>query len=87
VQIDPIKSLLKAPGANCLKLKRDEVLSPFAFNLKLRRYRLVFTALFTMEVTIKLIGSGRAGRTLLATSYNAIEVEERAFKPRRVWTM
>jgi len=38
VQVAPIKSTLKAPGTKRLKLKRDEPLSNFAFNFKLRRY-------------------------------------------------
>jgi hypothetical protein len=38
VQVDPIKPTLKAPGAKRLKLKFDDLVSIFAFNVKLRRY-------------------------------------------------
>jgi len=38
VQVDPIKPTLKPPAKKPLKLKRDELLSIFAFNFKLRRY-------------------------------------------------
>jgi hypothetical protein len=38
VQVDPIKSTLKAPGTKCLKRKCHELLSNFAFNFQLRRY-------------------------------------------------
>ena len=38
VQVDPIKPTMKAPGAKRLKLKYDEVLSNFAYNLNLRCY-------------------------------------------------
>jgi hypothetical protein len=37
VQVDPIKSTLKAPGTNPLTLKYDEPLSTFAFKFNLRR--------------------------------------------------
>jgi len=40
VQLDPIKSTLKPPVTNRLKLEYDELLSSFAFKLKLRRYTL-----------------------------------------------
>jgi len=43
---------------------------------------LVFTGLFTMEVTIKLIGSGRAGQILLATSRDDIGCNQRGFDMR-----
>jgi hypothetical protein len=38
VQLDPIKPLLKAPGAKRLKLNFEEPLSNFAFKFNLRRY-------------------------------------------------
>jgi hypothetical protein len=38
VQVDPIKSALKAPGTKRLKLIYDGPLSNFAFNFNLRRY-------------------------------------------------
>jgi len=47
VQVDPIKSKLKAPGIKRLKLKYDELLSNFAFKFNLRRY------------TLDLAGAGR----------------------------
>jgi len=37
VQVDPVKSTLKAPGTQRLKLKHDETLSNFAFKFDLRR--------------------------------------------------
>jgi hypothetical protein len=37
-QVDPMKLKLKAPGTKRLKLKCDEPLSNFAFDLNLRRY-------------------------------------------------
>jgi hypothetical protein len=40
VQVDPIKSTLKAPGTKRLKLKHDEVHTSFAFKINLRRYNL-----------------------------------------------
>jgi len=41
VQVDPIKPALKPPGVKRLKLKHDELLSNFAFNVNLRRYTMV----------------------------------------------
>jgi (p)ppGpp synthase/HD superfamily hydrolase len=38
VQVDPIKPTLKAPGTKRFKLEYVELLSSFAFNVKLRRY-------------------------------------------------
>ena len=38
VQVQPMKSKLKAPGTKLLKLKYDNLLSNFAFNFNLRRY-------------------------------------------------
>jgi len=38
VQVDPLKFNLKPPGSELLKLKCDDPLSNFTFNLKLRRY-------------------------------------------------
>jgi len=38
VQLDPIKPMLTPPGTKHLKLKRDIVLSTFAFEFNLRRY-------------------------------------------------
>jgi hypothetical protein len=38
VQVDPIKAMLKPPGAKHLRLKCDELLSSFAFKFNLRRY-------------------------------------------------
>ena len=40
VQVDPIKPMLKAPGAKRLKLKYDIPFSEFAFKFNLRRYNL-----------------------------------------------
>ena len=38
MQVDPIKPKLKAPSVQRLKLKYDEPLSSFAFEINLRRY-------------------------------------------------
>ena len=38
MQVDPIKSTLKAPGIKLLKLEHDKPLSNFAFKFNLRRY-------------------------------------------------
>ena len=45
VRVDPIKLTLKAPGTKGLKLKHDELLSSFGFNLSLRRYMTVWNDL------------------------------------------
>jgi superfamily II DNA or RNA helicase len=39
VQLEPMKSMLKAPGVKRLKLKRNELLSSFTFKFNLRRYK------------------------------------------------
>jgi len=49
VQVDPIKPTLKAPRTKRLKLKCDEPLSDFAFNLNLRRHTMVLLALALSE--------------------------------------
>ena len=41
MQVDPIKPNLKAPGTKRLKLAYGELVSSFAFKLKLRRYNKV----------------------------------------------
>ena len=38
VQVEPMKSMLKAPEAKRLKLKYDKLLSKFAFKFNLRHY-------------------------------------------------
>ena len=38
MQVDPIKTTLKAPGTERLKLKYEELLSNFGFKFNLRRY-------------------------------------------------
>ena len=43
VQVDPIKTMLKAPGTLRLKPKHDEPPSNFAFKFNLRRYIKVVT--------------------------------------------
>jgi hypothetical protein len=45
VQVDPIKPVLKAPGAERFKLKCDELLTNFAFKFNLRRFNAVGAAL------------------------------------------
>ena len=42
VQVDPIRPVLKVPGTGRLKLKRDTLLSNYAFNFNLRRYTMLF---------------------------------------------
>jgi len=46
VQVEPMKSKLKAPGttSNRLKLKYEKLLSSLAFNFNLRRYIVVHRA-------------------------------------------
>jgi hypothetical protein len=38
LQVDPMKSTLKAPRSKRLKLEHEKLLSNFAFNFNLRRY-------------------------------------------------
>ena len=38
VQVEPMKSKLKAPGTKCLNLKCGKLLSSFGFKFNLRRY-------------------------------------------------
>jgi hypothetical protein len=38
VQVDPVKPMLKGPGAKRLTLKYHELLSSFAFSFNLSRY-------------------------------------------------
>ena len=38
MQVDPIKSRLRAPGIKCLNLKDNVLPSTFGFNVNLRRY-------------------------------------------------
>ena len=40
VQVDPIRSTLKAPGTDLLTLEYDDLLSYFAFNFDLRHHTL-----------------------------------------------
>ena len=44
VQVEPMKSMVKAPGTKRLKLKYDKLLSKFAFNFNLRRYNTTMIA-------------------------------------------
>jgi len=41
LQVEPMKHMLNAPGTKRLKLTYDKLLSTFAFNSNLRRYRMV----------------------------------------------
>ena len=41
MQVEPMTSKLKAPGTKRLKLKYDNLLSSFAFNIELRLYTMV----------------------------------------------
>ena len=45
VQVEPMKSRLKAPGPKRLKLRYDNLLSSFAFKFNLRRYTWGYRAL------------------------------------------
>ena len=66
MQVDPIKHTLKAPGTKRLKLKCDEPLSDFAFNLNLRRYILsslssfmsIAVLLFLFLIVFAIVGRG-----------------------------
>jgi hypothetical protein len=66
VQVDPIKSTLKAPGAKRLKLKYDEPLAKFAFNFNLRRYNreAISDAAFLMEAGSPPAVFGEPGYTV-----------------------
>ena len=50
VQVEPMKSMLKAPGTKRLKLKKYELLSNFGFNCNLRRYTMVEFAGFHVNL-------------------------------------
>ena len=68
VQVEPMKSKLNAPGAMRLKLKYDNVLSGFAFNLNLRRYTLGSCASTTP--TTPRLSTSRVPTAAMATSTN-----------------
>ena len=55
MQIDPIKPTLKPSGTKRLKLKHDALLSNFAFNFNLRRYRVVHDV-YTQNFIMTAIG-------------------------------
>jgi len=65
VQVDPIKPTLKAPGSKRLKIKRDKLVSRFAFNFNMRRYTeaLERTARHFQNALNDLIETGLAGNT------------------------
>jgi len=52
VQVAPIKPTLKARGTKRLKLRYDELLSSFAFNLNLRRYDMAFQKYCNMDQSL-----------------------------------
>ena len=54
MQVDPIKPTFKAPDAQRLKVKHDELLSSFAFNFNLRRYTLILLAALLIAVCAAL---------------------------------
>jgi hypothetical protein len=62
VLVDPIKPTLKAPETKRLKLKYDELLSPFAFNFNLRRYS---TASNAAHLLLELLGQHPAMRRVV----------------------
>ena len=68
MQVDPIKPMLKPPGAKHLRLKYDELLSSFAFKFNLRRYnqyhanRQPQEALQTYQTIVKNKSFSQSGR-------------------------
>jgi len=59
VQVDPIKSKLKAPRTNLLKLKYDKLLSKFGFSFNLRRYiKARPSQVFIFKLVLQFVGSG-----------------------------
>ena len=58
VQLDPIKSTLRAPVIKRLKLNYDEPLSNFAFNFNLRRYNLASCSLEERRAADMATGGG-----------------------------
>jgi len=89
VQVDPIKPMLKAPGTKRLKLKIDELLSSFAFNLNLRRYTMdALSNPRTLAHLVAVITDGAGGAhpddpALEGCGYNdvIIQVERCRFTP------
>ena len=59
MQVDPIKPTLKPPGTKHLKLKRDVLLSSFAFIFDLRRYMMVEEPVFDVSEPIDKVGRCR----------------------------
>ena len=53
VQVDPIKTTLKAPGSMLLKLKCDGPVSNFGYNFNLRRYTLAAKGPPGSKVTVR----------------------------------
>jgi len=64
VQVEPMKSKLKAPGTKRLKLKYDNLLSSFAFKFNLRLY---------ME---EIVYQRQVGRCRLTVSKPALKAPE-----------
>ena len=59
VQVDPIKSKLKAPRTNLLKLKYDKLLSKFGFIFNLRRYiKARPSQVFIFKLALQFVVSG-----------------------------
>jgi hypothetical protein len=67
VQVDPFRTMLKAPGTKRLTLNYDGPLSKFAFNFNLRRHTMVFV--LSAISPQKMPGVGRCGRSLAATCH------------------
>jgi len=66
VQVDPIKSTLKAPSTKRLMLKSDEPLSNVAFKFNLRRYNV--EALFQLANVYDMMGNYKVRRCRLTLS-------------------
>ena len=54
-----MKPTLKAPGAKRLKLEPDKLLSKFAFNLNLRRYKTASARVLLGEAAFALVAANR----------------------------
>ena len=66
MQVDPVKSTLKALGTEQLKLEYDGLLSRFAFKFNLRRYTEDATLLETLATRDALRSAGAGGFRLNA---------------------
>ena len=60
MQVEPLKSKLKATGAERLKLKHDDLLSRFAFKFNLRRYNMALRTTILAKMTNRLMSLATA---------------------------